>query len=109
MKKLISLDPILDYDELDNEFEVYYRIVQTKVISSYRWHKNHKNRERINFRIAGITVILFSIVIPVISAYNFTGKDIIFSIMALTIAILHFSNGKSRGKVLIDQNWQFNI
>lgn len=81
-------DPILDYDESDSEFEADYRIVQTKIITNYHWYKKHKNRERINFRIAGITVILFSITIPAISAYSFTGKDIIVSVMALTIAII---------------------
>jgi len=89
MKNLNSFDPILDYDESDNEFEAYYRIVQTKVIiNAYHWYKKHKNRERIIFRASGITVILFSITIPVISIYNFTEKDIVVSVMALTIAIL---------------------
>ncbi len=102
MKNLNSFDPILDYDESDSEFEVYYRIVQTKIVNSYHWYKRHKNRERINFRIAGVTVILFSITIPAISAYSFTGKDMIVSIMALTIAILSGLNGFFKW----EESWQ---
>jgi hypothetical protein len=102
MKNLKLFDPILDYDESDDEFEAYYRIVQTKIINSYHWYKIHKNRERINFRIAGVTVILSSITIPVISAYSFIGKDMVVSIIALTIAILSGLNGFFKW----EESWQ---
>ncbi len=38
----MKFDPILDYDEADSEFEPYFRIVQTKVIDSYLWYKDHR-------------------------------------------------------------------
>jgi hypothetical protein len=101
-EKCRLFDQILGYDTSDSEFEAYYRIVQTKVVVSYCWYKKHKNRERINFRIAGVTVILFSITIPAISAYSFIGKDIVVSIMALTIAILSGFNSFFKW----EESWQ---
>ncbi len=85
-------DPILDYNDSDREFEAYYRIVQTKVVHSYYWYKKHKNEQRIIFRTAGAIAILFSIIIPAISAHSFHGKDIVISIMALTIAAFSYFN-----------------
>lgn len=80
-------DPILDYDESDNEFEPYYRIVQTKVVDTYHWYKKHKSPARLCFRITGATVIIFSVTIPAILAYEFPKKDILVAIMALSIAV----------------------
>ena len=83
----MKFDPILDYDEADSEFEPYFRIVQTKVIDSYLWYKDHTTTPRLCFRITGATVILFSITIPAVSAYSFPHKNITIALMALVIAI----------------------
>ena len=79
----MKFDPILDYDEADSEFEPYFRIVQTKVIDSYLWYKDHTTTPRLCFRITGATVILFSITIPAVSAYSFPHKNITIALMAL--------------------------
>lgn len=95
-------DPILHYNESDSEFEAYYRIVQARVIDAYQWYKKHKIEERRNFRAAGGAVILLSITIPAISAYQFHGKDAVISIMALSIAL--FSGFNSHFKW--EESWR---
>ena len=83
----MEFDPILDYDESDKELEPYFRIVQTKVVDSYLWYQKRKKPARVNFRVAGGTVIFLSVTIPALSAYSFAGKNIVITIMALLIAV----------------------
>ncbi|WP_215397296.1 DUF4231 domain-containing protein [Rheinheimera oceanensis] len=83
----MKFDPILDYTDDDEEFESYYRIVQSKIVQSYNWYKKQSHAPRILFRITGLIVIVFSITIPVVSANTIEGKDMYITLMAMTIAI----------------------
>ena len=83
----MRFDPILDYQDNDSEFEIFYRIAQSKAVESYKWYSAHSLWPRLLFRTSGIIVIIFSITIPVLAANQLQYKDLWITVMAMSIAI----------------------
>ena len=82
----------IGYSDDKARYENYYQILETNVISSYIWYKRNKPKAWFYFRFTGVVTILFSIIIPAVSAYDFNYKNYVIALMSLTIAIFSAIN-----------------
>jgi hypothetical protein len=71
---------------LDNLFNELKARKAVAVDPSIRWYKNNRLSPLIWFRVSGITVIIFSIILPTIVSSKLENKELISSVLSLTIA-----------------------
>ena len=76
-----------DSKEVFSEIEVTARSLQkTYIQNRIDWYEQHSVAPRLYFRLAGITTILFSVSLPAVATANFPHKDLVMSVMSVTIA-----------------------
>jgi hypothetical protein len=71
---------------LDNLFNDLKTRKAAAVDPSIRWYKNNRFSQLIWFRVSGITVIIFSIILPTIVSSKLENKELISSVLSLIIA-----------------------
>jgi hypothetical protein len=64
------------------------RIVDRRVGATLDWYRSRARVPRNAFRAAGTIVIIFSVSIPLLTMVSFTGRDVLLSAVAVSIAAL---------------------
>ena len=98
------MDPALHH-HIDNELAAVLDEVRPfveKVNRSRQWYETRAKRPRIAFRAIGVAVILLSLSIPLIAAFQFSKKDIVLTLSAVLIAIATSLNSFFKW----EQTWQ---
>ena len=98
------MDPALHH-HIDNELAAVLEEVRPfveKVDRSRQWYETRAKRPRIAFRAIGVVVILLSLSIPLIAAFQFSKKDIVLTLSAVLIAIATSLNSFFKW----EQTWQ---
>jgi Protein of unknown function (DUF4231) len=63
-------------------------LVNSQVMSTRDWYQKNAIWPRRFFRSAGVTVILLSLLIPLLASLSYQGKDLVLSVVAFLIAAL---------------------
>ena len=98
------MDPALHH-HIDSELAAVLEEVRPfveKVNRSRQWYETRAKRPRIAFRAIGVVVILLSLSIPLIAAFQFSKKDIVLTLSAVLIAIATSLNSFFKW----EQTWQ---
>lgn len=93
------------HHHIDNELAAVLEEVRPfveKVNRSRQWYETRAKRPRIAFRAIGVVVILLSLSIPLIAAFQFSKKDIVLTLSAVLIAIATSLNSFFKW----EQTWQ---
>jgi hypothetical protein len=77
-----------DDERFDKLVLAAYQIRENFVRPNLEWYKKHKWWPLLFFRVAGIITIVLGVSLPAVAAIEFTYKNIILSLMSVTIAAL---------------------